>query len=79
MNTLPDISIPLDEFQMLLSFLIVVMAGLIGEMHDKWFGALFLRKSFITMAAQALDPEVEEIIQEFIDFAKKQSFEVREF
>jgi hypothetical protein len=48
-------------------------------MHDKWLGALFLRKSFIAMAAQALDPEIEEIIQEFIDFAKNQSLEVREF
>ena len=55
------------------------VAMVIGEMHDKWLGALFLRKSFITMAAQVLDPEIEEIIQEFIDFAKKQSLEVREF
>lgn len=55
------------------------VAMIIGEMDDKWLGALFLRKSFITMAAQALDPEIEEIIQEFIDFAKKQSLEVRQF
>ena len=55
------------------------VAMIIGEMHDKWLGALFLRKSFITMAAQTLNPEIEEIIQEFIDFAKKQSLEVRQF
>ena len=55
------------------------VAMVIGQMHDKWLGAFFLRKSFITMAAQALDPEIEEIIQEFIDFAKKQSLEVRYF
>ena len=55
------------------------VAMIIGEMDDKWLGALFLRKSFITMAAQVLDPEVEEIIQEFIDFAKKQNLEVRQF
>ena len=55
------------------------LAMVIGEMDDKWLGALFLRKSFIDMAAQALDPEIEEIIQEFIDFAKKQALEVRQF
>jgi len=55
------------------------VAMIIGEMDDKWLGALFLRKSFISMAAQTLNPEIEEIIQEFIDFAKKQSLEVRQF
>ena len=55
------------------------LAMFIGEMDDRWLGALFLRKSFITMAAQALGPEIEEVIQELIDFSKKQSLEVKQF
>jgi hypothetical protein len=49
----------------------------LGRLHDRWLGPVFIRKSFILMAGQMLKSSQKDMLRELFGFAKKRGFIVK--
>ena len=49
----------------------------LGRLHDRWLGPVFVRKSFILMAGQMLKPSPKDMLRELFGFARKRGYIVK--